>query len=130
MTSEENTYSDPLFLTLQYFCVYEISQFCKFLGFSQKQITSGIENQNMVPEFSVYFEAKSLSFAEINPHQIYKPLHSQKLVQGKMLQHKCSEEVKKLVCNKMSSSCWENVKKCFTFLTLNSGHLVRKEKKG
>ena len=106
MTSEENTYSDPLFLTPQYFCVYEISQFCKFLGFSQK---------NMVPEFSVYFEAKSLSFAKINPHQIYKPLNSQKLVQGKMLQHKCSEEVKKLACNKMSSSCWENVKSVLLF---------------
>ena len=39
----------PLFLTPQCFRVYEISQFFQFLGFSQKQITREIQNQNMVP---------------------------------------------------------------------------------
>ena len=68
------------------------------------------QNQSLIPEFLVYFKSKSLSFAKINPHLICKPLHLRKLVQGKILQRTCSEEVKKLVHNKMSSSCWENVK--------------------
>ena len=92
------------------FLLYEFLQFCKLLGFSQKQITRGIKIQNMDQEFSVYFEEKSLSFEKINRHQIYKPLHSRKLVQGKILQRKCSEKVKKLMYNKMSFSCLENVK--------------------
>ena len=99
----------------QYFCVYEILQFCKFLGFLQKQITREIKNQNIAPDFLVYIKAKSLSFEKIHPCQISKPLHLRKLVQGKILQGKCRKEVKKLVCGKMSSSCWENMKKVSFF---------------
>ena len=38
----------------------------------------------MVPNFSVYLDVKSLSFAKINPCEISKPLQSQKLVQAKI----------------------------------------------
>ena len=96
----------PFFLTSQYFCVYEISQFCKFLGFLQ--IVREIQNQNVVPDFSVYFDLKFLSFAKINLREISKPLHSWKLVQAKILRRECSEKVKKLVCNTISYSCWMN----------------------
>ena len=40
---------DPFFS-----CPYmKMSQICKFLGFSKKQITDEMQNQNMVPDFSV-----------------------------------------------------------------------------
>ena len=77
--------------------MHEILQFCKFLGFSQNQITHETQNQNMVPDFSVYFDVKSLSLAKINPRKYPNPC----IV--KILRHKCSKGVKKLICN-----CWVN----------------------
>ena len=67
-----------------------------------------MQNQNIVPDFSVYFDVKPLSFPKINPLEISKPLYSRKLVQAKIFRHKCSDAMKKLVCNKMSSSCSAN----------------------
>ena len=58
------------FLTSQYFCVYEILQFCKFWGFLQKQFTPEKQNQNMIPEILVYFAVKSLSFAKMDPREM------------------------------------------------------------
>ena len=55
------------------FLLYEFLQFCKLLGFSQKQITRGIKIQNMDQEFSVYFEEKSLSFEKINDTKYTNP---------------------------------------------------------
>ena len=68
-----------------------------------------MQNQNMVPDFLLYFDVKSPLFAKINPREISKLLHLWKLVQVKILRHKCSEEVKKLV-NTMSSSYRANHK--------------------
>ena len=67
--------------------------------------TREIQNQNMVPDFSVYFDVKSLLFEKINPLEISKPLHSPKLVEVKIFWHKCSYEMKKLVYKRISSSC-------------------------
>ena len=62
----------------------------------------------MVSDFLVYFDVKSFPFVKINPCEISKPLHSRKLVQTKILRRKCSEKLKKLVCNTMSFICWPN----------------------
>ena len=80
----------PLFLTSQYFRVYEIFQFCKSLGFSQKQ--------SMVPDFSMYFDMKSLSFIKINPQKVSKPLYLQELVQANKLRCQCMMFSPKLFC--------------------------------
>ena len=44
----------PVFLMSQYFCKFDILQFCKFSGFSQKKITLKTQNQNLIPDFLVY----------------------------------------------------------------------------
>ena len=78
-----------------------------------------MQNQNMVPDFLLYFDVKSPLFSKINPREISKLLHLWKLVQVKILRHKCSEEVKKLV-NTMSSSCRANHKVKNVLLFFNS----------
>ena len=72
------------------FRVYEIFQFCKSLGFSQKQ--------SMVPDFSMYFDMKSLSFIKINPQKVSKPLYLQELVQANKLRCQCMIFSPKLFC--------------------------------
>ena len=62
----------------------------------------------MVPDLLVYFDVNYLSFEKLNPCEISKPLHLWQLLQAKRSQCKCSEEVKKLVCNTMPFSCWAN----------------------
>ena len=69
----------------------------------------------MVPDCLVYFDVQSLSFAKINPCQ-----HSQQLVQAKIFWHKCSDDVKKLVCNKMPLFCWANCNVKNNLLFFNS----------
>ena len=44
---------DPFFSFLNIFAYMKMSQIYKFLGFSEKQITDEMQNQNMVPDFSV-----------------------------------------------------------------------------
>lgn len=67
-----------------YFWVYKILQYCIFSGFLLKQITHVIQNQNMVSDFWVYFDVKSLSFAKLNTSEISKPLHLRKLVKAEI----------------------------------------------
>ena len=53
-----------------------------------------MQNQNVDPDFWMYFDIKSLSFAKINTPEIFKPLHSEKLVQAKVVWHKYTNVVK------------------------------------
>ena len=60
----------------------------------------------MVPDFSVYFDVKSLSFAKLNPHNIQTTVFAKISIYR---QKYCSAYVvKKLVWNTMSSSCCAN----------------------
>ena len=73
----------PILLTSQYFCMF--FKFHNFANFYVFRKLHAIQNQNMVPDFSVYFDVKSFSFAKINPHEISKPMYLRKLIQAKIL---------------------------------------------
>ena len=111
----------PILLTSQYFCMF--FKFHNFANFYVFRKLHAIQNQNMVPDFSVYFDVKSFSFAKINPHEISKPMYLRKLIQAKILRRWWSEKVSLqwsvLLLLSMFSS-----EKCFT--VLNRRHLARK----
>ena len=111
----------PILLTSQYFCMF--FKFHNFANFYVFRKLHAIQNQNMVPDFSVYFDIKSFSFAKINPHEISKPMYLRKLIQAKILRRWWSEKVSLqwsvLLLLSMFSS-----EKCFT--VLNRRHLARK----
>ena len=96
------TYVQMKRLPQREFSGHNISAFLKFRNFSNFIFTHEIQNQNMVTDISRHFDMKSLSLKN-KSREIFKPLHLGKLVQAKILRHKCSQEVKKLVCNTMSS---------------------------
>ena len=50
---QEEYLFDPFFSCPNIFAYMKMSQIYKFLGFSEKQITDEMQNQNMVPDFSV-----------------------------------------------------------------------------
>ena len=111
----------PILLTSQYFCMF--FKFHNFANFYVFRKLHAIQNQNMVPDFSVYFDIKSFSFAKINPHEISKPMYLRKLIQAKILRRWWSEKVSLqwsvfLLLSMFSSE------KCFT--VLNRRHLARK----
>ena len=62
----------------------------KYIAANTKYKIRKIQSKDMVLDFSIYFNIKSLSFAKINPREKYKTPQLQKLEQAKVLPRICT----------------------------------------